>query len=58
MLTRTKPETLAMTSKAALLAAAVGGLFVISARPLSLHGVGLSLGSVDPLDRVHLAAIV
>lgn len=22
--------------------------------PLSLHGVGLSLGSVDPLDRVHL----
>jgi uncharacterized protein (UPF0276 family) len=23
--------------------------------PLSLHGVGLSLGSVDPLDRTHLA---
>src|SRR5919112_1698680 len=22
--------------------------------PLSLHGVGLSLGSVDPLDRAHL----
>ncbi len=22
--------------------------------PLSLHGVGLSLGSADPLDRVHL----
>src|SRR5262245_41054040 len=22
--------------------------------PLSLHGVGMSLGSVDPLDRTHL----
>jgi uncharacterized protein (UPF0276 family) len=25
--------------------------------PLSLHGVGLSLGSVDPLDRRHLARL-
>lgn len=25
--------------------------------PLSLHGVGLSLGSVDPLDRAHLAQL-
>lgn len=25
--------------------------------PLSLHGVGLSLGSVDPLDAVHIAAL-
>jgi uncharacterized protein len=25
--------------------------------PLSLHGVGLSLGSTDPLDREHLAAL-
>ncbi len=25
--------------------------------PLSLHGVGLSLGSADPLDRVHLAKL-
>jgi uncharacterized protein (UPF0276 family) len=25
--------------------------------PLSLHGVGLSIGSTDPLDRVHLAQI-
>ncbi|MGH8679038.1 MAG: MNIO family bufferin maturase [Burkholderiales bacterium] len=25
--------------------------------PLSLHGVGLSLGSVDPLDRDHLASL-
>lgn len=25
--------------------------------PLSLHGVGLSLGSVDPLNRVHLAKL-
>jgi uncharacterized protein len=25
--------------------------------PLSLHGVGLGLGSVEPLDRVHLARI-
>lgn len=25
-----------------------------AAYPLSLHGVGLSLGSVDPLDRAHL----
>jgi uncharacterized protein (UPF0276 family) len=25
--------------------------------PISLHGVGLSLGSADPLDRVHLAAL-
>lgn len=25
--------------------------------PLSLHGVGLSLGSVDPLDREHLAKL-
>jgi uncharacterized protein (UPF0276 family) len=25
--------------------------------PLSLHGVGLSLGSVDPLDREHLARL-
>jgi hypothetical protein len=25
--------------------------------PLSLHGVGLSLGAVDPLDRVHLRAL-
>jgi uncharacterized protein (UPF0276 family) len=25
--------------------------------PLSLHGVGLSLGSVDPLDREHLAQL-
>jgi uncharacterized protein (UPF0276 family) len=25
--------------------------------PLSLHGVGLSLGSVDPLDREHLRAV-
>jgi hypothetical protein len=25
--------------------------------PLSLHGVGLSLGSADPLDREHLAAL-
>ena len=24
--------------------------------PLSLHGVGLSLGSADPLDRAHLAS--
>ena len=26
--------------------------------PLSLHGVGMSLGSTDPLDRVHLAKLV
>jgi uncharacterized protein (UPF0276 family) len=26
--------------------------------PLSLHGVGLSLGSTDPLDRAHLAQLV
>jgi len=26
-------------------------------RPLSLHGVGLSLGGVEPLDRDHLAAL-
>jgi uncharacterized protein (UPF0276 family) len=26
--------------------------------PLSLHGVGLSIGSTDPLDAVHLAQIV
>ena len=25
--------------------------------PVALHGVGLSLGSVDPLDRAHLAAL-
>ena len=25
--------------------------------PLSLHGVGLGLGSVDPLDRGHLARV-
>jgi uncharacterized protein len=25
--------------------------------PLSLHGVGMSLGSTDPLDRVHLAKL-
>jgi uncharacterized protein (UPF0276 family) len=25
--------------------------------PLSLHGVGLSIGSTDPLDRTHLASI-
>jgi len=25
--------------------------------PLSLHGVGLSLGSIDPLDREHLRAL-
>jgi uncharacterized protein len=25
--------------------------------PLSLHGVGLSLGSADPLDQTHLAAL-
>ena len=25
--------------------------------PLSLHGVGLGLGSVEPLDRVHLARV-
>src|SRR5918994_1433412 len=25
--------------------------------PLSLHGVGLSLGSTDPLDREHLASL-
>jgi hypothetical protein len=25
--------------------------------PLSLHGVGLALGSVDPLDRAHLARV-
>jgi uncharacterized protein (UPF0276 family) len=25
--------------------------------PLSLHGVGLSLGSTDPLDRTHLASL-
>ena len=25
--------------------------------PISLHGVGLSLGSTDPLDRVHLAKL-
>ena len=25
--------------------------------PVSLHGVGLSLGSTDPLDRRHLAAL-
>ena len=25
--------------------------------PLSLHGVGLSIGSVDPLDRDHLASL-
>jgi hypothetical protein len=25
--------------------------------PLSLHGVGLALGSVDPLDRSHLAKV-
>ena len=25
--------------------------------PLSLHGVGMSLGSVDPLDRAHLAKL-
>jgi len=25
--------------------------------PLSLHGVGMSLGSVDPLDRTHLARL-
>jgi uncharacterized protein (UPF0276 family) len=25
--------------------------------PLSLHGVGLALGSVDPLDREHLAGV-
>src|SRR5262245_46842548 len=25
--------------------------------PLSLHGVGLSIGSTDPLDRAHLAEI-
>jgi uncharacterized protein (UPF0276 family) len=25
--------------------------------PLSLHGVGLSIGSTDPLDRTHLGAI-
>jgi uncharacterized protein len=25
--------------------------------PLSLHGVGLSIGSTDPLDRVHLAEL-
>ena len=25
--------------------------------PLSLHGVGLSIGSTDPLDRTHLAAL-
>jgi uncharacterized protein len=26
--------------------------------PLSLHGVGLSLGSADPLDRAHVAELV
>jgi uncharacterized protein (UPF0276 family) len=26
--------------------------------PLSLHGVGMSLGSTDPLDRIHLAKLV
>ena len=25
--------------------------------PLSLHGVGMSLGSTDPLDRVHLGKL-
>ncbi len=25
--------------------------------PLSLHGVGMSLGSTDPLDRIHLAKL-
>ena len=25
--------------------------------PLSLHGVGLSLGSTDPLDRTHLTKL-
>ena len=25
--------------------------------PLSLHGVGMSLGSTDPLDRTHLAKL-
>src|SRR5690349_3317165 len=25
--------------------------------PLSLHGVGMSLGSTDPLDRAHLAKL-
>ena len=25
--------------------------------PLSLHGVGLSIGSTDPIDRPHLARI-
>jgi len=25
--------------------------------PLSLHGVGMSLGSADPLDRTHLAKL-
>lgn len=28
-----------------------------SVYPLSLHGVGLSLGAVDPLDRAHLARV-
>jgi uncharacterized protein len=28
-----------------------------AAYPLSLHGVGLSLGSADPLDRAHLAKL-
>ncbi|MFI4982154.1 MAG: DUF692 domain-containing protein, partial [Nevskiales bacterium] len=30
---------------------------VRSCYPLSLHGVGLSLGSTDPLDAVHLAKL-
>ena len=39
--------------------AARAALGQISARyPLSLHGVGLSLGSADPLDRAHLAQLV
>jgi uncharacterized protein (UPF0276 family) len=37
---------------------ALAGLAAVRANyPISLHGVGLSLGSTDPLDRTHLAKL-